>query len=274
MTEVVFGMAEEILPGYYRIPGFSRHLISAVGKIIDKETQTEVSQHKSTGYMYSCIYSDVAKRNISVGVHRLMALAFCGPKPHMKSIPNHIDGVKDNNVAGNIQWTNYTGNILHAYQTGLRTDNRPILAKDLRDGSITRYYSASACASEFGVSSERIWRNVRDNTGNIYFNYYVFRYEDDERPWPNLNADDIGKINNGEPKPALAYCLSDGVILIAGSISELSKITGVKAGTIAYAIGTGRQYPVAGYLFKQMKDPTPWNKELCEHYRPKKSSLG
>lgn len=98
----------------------------------------------------------------------------------------------------------------------------------------------------------------RDNTGNVYFGSYVFRYEDDDRPWPELSAADVGKTNNGESKPAMAKRLSDGVEFRADSVGKLAHFTGVKFATIAYALRTGRQYPCFGYLFKLESDATPW----------------
>jgi DNA-binding phage protein len=258
MTEVVFSPVDSNWEGYYEIPNHSKNHISPYGVVIDAVTGNVVSTHKSTGYVYVCIHHDDIDAVKPIGIHRLLAMAFYGPPPSEKAIPNHRDGVKDNNFKSNIEWSSYSGNIDHAYRNNLRTDNRPILVKDLRDGSVMRFHAMAECARHFNVSTERIWRNVRDNTGNIYFNYYVFRFEDDTRPWPALTSKDIGKVNNGESKETLALELETRQVIEGQSISQIATETGVKMTTVAYALRTGKQYPVKGYVFKLKNDPTPW----------------
>jgi transcriptional regulator with XRE-family HTH domain len=53
-------------------------------------------------------------------VHRLVALAFIGDPPEGLNQVNHIDGNKLNNRPENLEWTNATGNSLHAIRLGLR----------------------------------------------------------------------------------------------------------------------------------------------------------
>jgi hypothetical protein len=56
-------------------------------------------------------------------VHRLVALAFCkGYKPGLTV--NHMDGVKTNNKATNLEWLTFSQNTYHAYATGLKTSKK------------------------------------------------------------------------------------------------------------------------------------------------------
>ena len=48
-------------------------------------------------------------------VHRLVAEAFC-PRPEGKDYVNHIDGSRDNNHAGNLEWVTNSENALHYYR--------------------------------------------------------------------------------------------------------------------------------------------------------------
>jgi len=59
-------------------------------------------------------------------VHRLVALAFV-PNPDGKKQVNHIDGVKLNNCADNLEWVSQSENMRHAYALGLQ---RPTVWSD------------------------------------------------------------------------------------------------------------------------------------------------
>lgn len=53
-------------------------------------------------------------------VHRVVATAFIkNNNPEKYTTVNHLDGVKTNNNAVNLEWTNNSGNIKHAWDTGL-----------------------------------------------------------------------------------------------------------------------------------------------------------
>lgn len=61
-------------------------------------------------------------------VHKLIAHAFCNkPDSELTLVVNHIDGVKTNNKATNLEYITYSENSIHAIKLGLRTDKRQIL---------------------------------------------------------------------------------------------------------------------------------------------------
>jgi hypothetical protein len=59
----------------------------------------------------------------TLSVHRLVAHAFAENPGGLNEV-NHIDGDKTNNVASNLEWSTRSGNLLHAYATGLKSPRR------------------------------------------------------------------------------------------------------------------------------------------------------
>lgn len=55
-----------------------------------------------------------------IGIHRLMLLAFEYRLDCDKLVSNHINGIKTFNYLPNLEWTDYSGNNQHAYDTGLK----------------------------------------------------------------------------------------------------------------------------------------------------------
>jgi hypothetical protein len=90
-------------------------------------------------------------------LHRLVAMAFI-PNPNEFPIVNHIDGVKTNCIASNLEWTTDRLNKQHAIDTGLITLYKKLLTpeevaeiRNLR-GTMTQ----AAIAKLFGATQTNI----------------------------------------------------------------------------------------------------------------------
>ena len=92
-------------------------------------------------------------------VHKLVAEAFICPKPSVHHQVNHINGIKTDNRAINLEWVSRSENMNHAYQTGLgpRSDRHGLtrltsiqvreIKRRRKEGEMLR-----ALASEFEMS--------------------------------------------------------------------------------------------------------------------------
>lgn len=102
--------------------------------------------NEGCGYMQLSVAQDGAKR--TVRTHRLVALAF-HPNPENKPQVNHIDGMKTNNAAANLEWATRSENQHHAVRTGLQRRTPSHLARcakathdDVDDIRALRFYGA------------------------------------------------------------------------------------------------------------------------------------
>ncbi len=99
-------------------------------------------------------------------VHRLVCQAFHGP-PETGQEVNHLDGVKTNNSAQNLEWATRSENLKHAHATGLRSSkglangNARLSEEDLeRIRELGGTMSRQAIGRLFGCSGWHVTRIV------------------------------------------------------------------------------------------------------------------
>lgn len=108
-------------------------------------------------------------RKASISIHRLVALSFL-ENPNNYQCINHIDGNKQNNNACNLEWCNYSQNLIHAYKNNLNPIPKKVRQIAL-DGTIIKdWESASQCEKELGFDHRKISKccNNKANTHRGY----------------------------------------------------------------------------------------------------------
>lgn len=179
-------------PGYYYIPGCPTHGINDRGELINAKKGTELkwyitkpSKFKNVtgGYAFNRI--DFGRETVMISRHRSMLMVFKPYPDHVDSlVSNHIDGIPGNDVLDNLEWRCRKGNIDHAYQNGLRSQNKPVLARNILTGEVTEYYSVAECGRQLGILDKtlnyRLEKGKFSSPGNS--NYQV-KYKDDPRDW-------------------------------------------------------------------------------------------
>jgi hypothetical protein len=102
--------------------------VSNQGAVRNSRTGTIMTPRKDRGgYLTVRLYSN--GRTSTRFVHRLVAEAFIAKQPGL-DIVNHLNGDKTDNRMENLEWTTHSGNIRHAYKTGLCKPQGKIVVDD------------------------------------------------------------------------------------------------------------------------------------------------
>lgn len=106
------------LNGLYEISDDGILRNSATGNIIHGSVE-------KNGYRRVRIENKKLGRVIRTSIHQLVAEVYVeNPDPNRFTEINHIDTNKLNNTASNLEWTDHSGNMKHAYASGI--NRRPL----------------------------------------------------------------------------------------------------------------------------------------------------
>lgn len=137
-------------------------------------------QRIRSGYLHVTLCD--ANGHHQKSVHRLVAKEFVS-NPSDYTYVNHIDGDKSNNRAANLEWCTQSGNMKHAYRTGLQKpirsqidyslakavekNKRPV--RNIETG--TRYASIVECANAEGITHSAVSFHLAGHAKKCRFEY-------------------------------------------------------------------------------------------------------
>lgn len=137
------------------VKGAAGNLISSEGRIKNKAGTVREGYDHSSGYRRICI------NERDYCVHRLVAQSFL-PNFLGLSIVNHKDGNKLNPRLYNLEWVSPSGNVQHAFNTGLIMSRKPVRQFEL-DGTFVANYRSVADA-EAATGCTGIWASATKST--------------------------------------------------------------------------------------------------------------
>ncbi len=184
-TMLFDGRRPEYKPGFRIIPCFTRYAISFDGIVIDTTTDTEIKYTcKENTYPAVNIYNPDKSIFSHVLVHRLVALAWVkNPNHLLYYLVNHKDGNKQNPIASNLEWTDHTGNIDHAYSSGLRNQNTYCKIRNVETNEIITFASIRRACEIMEVAPKSYAEFVRFNSVKLINGKYQIKLQNDNTPW-------------------------------------------------------------------------------------------
>lgn len=227
---------------YITVKDFPTLEVNDKGSIRDKETLQVLH------VCYASQYPTISVAGGNANVHVIMANAFVN-KPETEELleVNHIDGNKLNFTISNLEWLTRSDNVIHAYTTGLRSDNRTTLVKDLTTGKIESFYSLNECARSFNVNQEKISRYVNNREDYPYQLRYDIIFEGEE--WRNLTKDDIGRLRPGQSIEVVGYVEDRKELHIFTSLQNAASYTGTSAYILGNRLVRDGKFTVKGFTF-------------------------
>lgn len=250
---------------HYCIPLFSSYAIKRNGDLLNCKTGKYLnSSSDKNGYVSYALYPDVGKSKRSqrwICRHRLLCFAFKEYDASVEKLDvNHIDCIPGRDDLDNLEWSTRAANIRHAFENGLRTDNHPILMRNVFTGEVTEFFSISECSRELGLSTDAARFRLSRGNQKIFPGGYQFKRKVDLTPWRIPENPEEELRSNGYPLPVLVKNVFTGEVKEYVNVTDAAKTTGINTATVFWQLkhrNTPR--PIHGYLFKRPWDTVPWS---------------
>lgn len=170
---------------FFLIPGLDNFAASRIGLIydIEKKKLAELYFSRSDrGNYYAYV------RIIALPVHTLIAKTFLDDTCVTTGvkIANHLNGNTLDNRVDNLEWTNHSGNSLHAYKSGLRNENVRLLCKNIETNEVKKFFSYWDCARSFNINGSKVFHHINSKRKNKIFQDKYILIKDGEE-WPDID---------------------------------------------------------------------------------------
>lgn len=231
-------------PGFHQLPRYPLLYINKDQVIIDSREDIELMPY--VGY-YDYLKVDVTGLAGGILVHRAMAETFLDPggqEPRSYQV-NHKDGNKLNNTLKNLEFVTRAQNSVHAFKIGCRTDNRPVLCKDLRTGEVKKYYGMADCDRHIGAVVGYVSNYLKGTRLRPALGVYEVILEGED--WKGYPKGFVKAMPETQIRDIVCYDEAEKVARIYRGMKHASVKTGFKLDAIQKAVENGDE--IGGYRF-------------------------
>lgn len=139
---------------YIVINEFDNYAISNLGNIKNIKKGNILTPYLNTnGYLTYTFCQNGVKKTFRL--HRLVALYFID-NPNNLPYVNHKDGDKTNNKVENLEWCTAKENDAHARNSGLKNQEKPIIAKNIETNETLTFKSVTEAGAFLGINKGTI----------------------------------------------------------------------------------------------------------------------
>lgn len=114
---------------------------------------------------YEVVHPCKNGKHKNVMIHRMVAISFI-PNPENKTQENHINGIKTDNRAKNLEWCTQTENLIHSYYPLGNTNKGQKLVINKDTGII--YESIGEAANSHGMKYSTLWAQISGRNPKKY----------------------------------------------------------------------------------------------------------
>jgi len=128
--------------GFYQVSNYGvmrsldRTVVHSNGRLQFVKGSVMKQTYDKDGYLKVTLNKNGAKAYKRV--HQIVAQTFI-PNPENKPLPNHLNGVKDDNRVTNLRWATYSENLIHAYRKLGRSAPPTAFQKGVRSNKSTEF---------------------------------------------------------------------------------------------------------------------------------------
>lgn len=264
----------EVRPGSFYVPSLTFLAITEDGRIFNTKTDYEYNWQVDSGIYQKSATGGYRRLNIvienkryNVSRHRLLMLTFKDYPSNVDSLTvNHINGIPGDDVLDNLNWSTRSENNRHAVAAGLRTQNEPVLIRNVINNEVIEYPSMAECARRLGLLSTQTVcsRLQKSDFGTIFSDGTQIKLKSDKREWKEIDEIELEKLKaNKELEPNLHKKIlvrncRDFIEKEYEHIKYVSKDTHVEYRVIKDSILNRKQEVYNGYQFKSKLDKNPW----------------
>ena len=158
------------------VPDFPNYLVnkngeiySIKGKVVPYKVKYKIDKY---GYQIVALSNENGKKHI--GVHRVVAITFLDNPMDLPEV-NHKDGDKTNNKVENLEWCTAKENDAHARNSGLKNQEKPIIAKNIETNETLTFKSVTEAGAFLGINKGTISKvlNGKRNQTHGYKFYFI-----------------------------------------------------------------------------------------------------
>lgn len=158
--------------GIYEVSNLGK--VRCSGNFYGKRKLGRIMQPSTTKGGYKRLPLNIGKNRTSFQVHRLVATAFI-KNPNNYEYVNHINGLKTDNRAENLEWCSASYNLSHAYKLGLakrpkRGDSHQA-RKVIHTESGNEFMCIKDAAEYIGIKHSTLVMQLLRGSSNCQFKY-------------------------------------------------------------------------------------------------------